>query len=265
MREILEDANAHRDDGYGRAQHHTKVQLPKRFYKETGIKAVEGGFAVTLDGRATKTPGQLPVVVPVERLAQEMAAEWAAQEDLIDPETMPLVRLLNSALEGGEKAAPALREEIIKYAGGDLMLYRAGNPRELVAEQEAEWDKALVVLARHFEVSFQPTVGIVHQDQPEETRGRLSEAVSDANLIALTAMVSVVGLTGSGLLAIGLRHKLFDADEAWKAAHVDEDHNVRLWGEDTEAVGRRAKRRIEYDAALKVLSLVDAHSPDLAQ
>jgi len=257
MREILEDANAHRDDGYGRAQHHTKVELPKRFYKEAGIDAVVGGFAITLDGRATKTPGQVPVVVPVAELAEEMAAEWAAQEELINPETMPLVRLINSALEGGDKATSSLREEIVKYCGGDLLLYRADSPKELVAAQETEWDQALVTLARHFEVKFQPTVGIMHQDQPEETLSKLSEAVADVNQIALTAMVSITGLTGSGLLAIGLRHKLFSPDQAWTAAHVDEDYNVRLWGEDTEAVVRREKRRAEYDAALKVLALVD--------
>ena len=30
MREFLDDAHAHREDGYGRAQAHVKPQLPKR-------------------------------------------------------------------------------------------------------------------------------------------------------------------------------------------------------------------------------------------
>jgi chaperone required for assembly of F1-ATPase len=64
MREFLEDAEGHRDDGYGRAQAHAKRQLPKRFYAEAAVKAVEGGYAVGLDGRVPKTPGMKPVVVP---------------------------------------------------------------------------------------------------------------------------------------------------------------------------------------------------------
>lgn len=256
MREILEEANAHRDDGYGRAQHHTKIVLRKRFYKQAGVGSSGDGFSVTLDGRATKTPGQVPVVVPVEVLAMEMAAEWEAQGEFIDPGTMPVVKLVNSAIEGGQGVVPALQDEIIKYVGNDLMLYRADTPRELVTEQEAAWDKALVLLARRFEVKFQPTVGIIHQDQPGETLSRLAEAIAGADLFTLTAMVSLTGLTGSGLLAIGLQYKLFSADEAWTAAHVDEDHNIRLWGEDNDAVIRRAKRRAEYDAALKVLELL---------
>lgn len=256
MREILEEANAHRDDGYGRAQHHTKIQLPKRFYKQAGVSPVEGGFAITLDGRPTKTPGKTPVVVPVEALAEVMAAEWGVQEEFIVPEKMPVVKLVNSALEGGEDVVPALREEIVKFAGNDLMLYRADSPRELIEAQETAWDAALVALAQRFEVKFKPTVGIIHQEQPAETLTKLADTLADVELLALTALVSVTGLTGSGLLAIGLQHQLFEADEIWTAAHVDEDHNIRLWGEDYEAVARREKRRVEFDAALKVLSLL---------
>ena len=91
-----------------------------------------------------------------------------------------------------------------------------------------------------------------------ETLARLADAVADADLLPLAALVSVTGITGSGLLAIGIRHKLFTADQAWAAAHVDEDHNARVWGEDAEASARRAKRRIEFDAALTVLELADA-------
>lgn len=257
MREFIEEAHQHRDDGYSRAQAHAgPTALPKRFYKETGIAAVEGGFAVTLDGRATRTPGQTPVVVPGEQLASRMAAEWAAQGERIDAETMPLVRLVNSAIESGLAQLPAFRAEVIKYVGNDLLLYRAESPRELVAAEEAAWDEALVRLARHFGVGFQPTIGIVHQMQPPSTLARLAEAIAGEELLAMTALVSITALTGSGLLAIGLRHGLFTADEVWTAAHVDEDYNMRLWGELPEAMLRRRKRGRDFDAAVTVLELL---------
>ena len=257
MREFLEDAHQHRDDGYGRAQKHAGPdELPKRFYKETGIGTAEGGFTVTLDGRTTRTPGLVPVVVPVEALARLMAAEWAAQGERINAETMPLVRLVNSALESGAEQLPALREEVVKYAGSDLMLYRADSPAELVADEEAAWDAALVKLARHFGVAFQPTIGIVHQAQPPSTLARFAEIVAEEELLAATALVSITALTGSGLLAVALRHGLLTADEVWTAAHVDEDYNMRLWGATEEAVSRREKRRKEFDAAVQVLELV---------
>ena len=255
MREFLEDAAKHMEDGYGRAQKHARQELPRRFYKEVGVGEVAGGFAVTLDGRSPRTPGQKPVVVPSEKLAASMAAEWETQRELIDPETMPLVRLVNSAIEAGEERAPALRDEVVKYAGNDLLLYRADSPRELVEEQERRWDDALVRLARRFGISFRPTIGIVHQAQPPATLARLAQALADEGPIALVALVSITGITGSGLLALALRHDLMTPDEVWTAAHVDEDYNIRLWGEVEEATERREKRRRDYDAAVRVLRM----------
>jgi chaperone required for assembly of F1-ATPase len=256
MREFLEDAFEHRDDGYGRAQHLNKVELPRRFYSEVGVGAASEGFAVMLDGKTPRTPGRTPVVVPQQALAEAMAAEWAAQGTHIDPATMPIVRLVNSALEAGEGRLPALRAEIVKYAGNDLLLYRADTPRELVAEQERVWDAALVLLARHFGIGFQPTIGIIHQPQPAPTLERLASSLDDAGLIEATALNSLTGITGSGLLSIALRERLMDAESVWRAAHVDEDHNIRLWGEVEEATERRKKRRLDYDAAIRVLDIV---------
>lgn len=258
MRDQLEEAHQHRDDGYGRAQHLNKVELPKRFYKDVAAGPVDGGFVVTLDGRAVRTPGRkLTVIVPAP-IATAMAAEWAAQGEFINPATMPTVRLINSAIESGEAMIPAFREEVVKFASSDLMLYRAESPQELVSEQELEWDKALTAVARHFGVSFQPTMGIIHQSQPKATLDRLAEALVGENLFTLTALVSITGLTGSGLLAMGLWHQLFSPDQVWKAAHVDEDYQIGQWGEDEEAAERRAKRRVEFDTAVAVLDALRA-------
>ena len=254
MRDQLDDIQKHLNDGYGRAQHLNKVELPKRFYKEVAAGPFEGGFVVTLDGRPVRTPGKkLTVLVPAAPIATAMAAEWAAQGEFIDPATMPMVRLINSAVESGEEMIPAFRDEIIKFVGGDLLLYRAEGPQELVSEQELQWDKALVTVARHFGVSFAPTMGIIHQPQPQSTLDRLAEALVGENLFVLTALVSATGLTGSGVLAIGLWHKLFTPDQVWAAAHVDEDYQISQWGEDEEAAERRAKRRVEFDTAVAVL------------
>lgn len=259
MRDQLDDIQKHLNDGYGRAQELDKVELPKRFYKDVGVAAVDAGFAITLDGRQSRTPGRkLPITVPSAAIATAMAAEWAAQGEFIDATTMPMVRLVNSAVESGEEMIPAFREEVLKFAAGDLLLYRADTPQELVSEQEVIWDNALVTLARHFGVRFQPTTGIIHQDQPKATLDRLAESLSAENLLTLTALVSITGLTGSGLLAIGLLHKLFSAEQVWKAAHVDEDFQISQWGQDEEAAHRRAKRRVEFDTAVAVVEALRA-------
>ena len=55
---------------------------------------------------------------------------------------------------------------------------------------------------------------------------------------------------------MALRHGLLDAEEVWAAAHVDEDHNIAMWGEVEEITERRAKRRRDFDAAVRLMGLV---------
>src|SRR5690606_27915164 len=125
-----------------------------------------------------------------------------------------------------------------------------------VKRQEKHWDEVLVKLARKFGVSFQPTMGILHQPQPAATLETIGRLLADEPLLPLTAMNAVMSITGSGLLALALRHGLLSAEDVWVAAHVDEDHNIELWGEVDEITTRRGKRRKEFDAAVRLLDLL---------
>jgi chaperone required for assembly of F1-ATPase len=62
-------------------------------------------------------------------------------------------------------------------------------------------------------------------------------------------------LTGSALIALALARGRLTPDEAWAASHVDEDWNIRQWGEDAEAARRRAARLAEFRAAAQMLAL----------
>ena len=66
-------------------------------------------------------------------------------------------------------------------------------------------------------------------------------------------MHTVTTLTGSALIALALLRARLTADEAWQAAHVDEDWNMEQWGRDELALERRAFRFAELQAAATVL------------
>ena len=56
-------------------------------------------------------------------------------------------------------------------------------------------------------------------------------------------------LTGSALLALAVARGRLSPEEAWRAAHVDEDFQAERWGVDAEAAARREARRREFEAA----------------
>ena len=69
----------------------------------------------------------------------------------------------------------------------------------------------------------------------------------------LGALNVVTTLTGSALLALALAAGRLTTDEAWTAAHVDEDWNMEFWGRDEVILTRRAYRFAEMQAAASVL------------
>ncbi len=232
----------------------------KRFYAEAGVLAGPDGFGLVLDGKSVRTPGRRLLAAPHRAIAEAMAAEWAAQVDTIAPETMPVTRLGNSVLDGVAERMGAVADDVVKYAGTDLICYRAGHPDGLVARQAEHWDPVVYWAADALGANFILAEGIVHAAQTECTLTAVRSALS-SDPWALASVHLVTTITGSALLALALAHGARDADAVWTAAHVDEDWNIGQWGADDEAMVRRAAARRDFDAAALVLSAMRQSEP----
>jgi chaperone required for assembly of F1-ATPase len=64
----------------------------------------------------------------------------------------------------------------------------------------------------------------------------------------------ITTLTGSALIALALASGALSLEEAWAAAHVDEDWNMDQWGRDEIALARRAVHFKDMEAAARVLA-----------
>jgi chaperone required for assembly of F1-ATPase len=259
MRDMFEDMFKNEPlDPTEAARRTARPQLRRRFYKEVGVTEGEGGFALALDGRPVKTPARRPLAAPVRHLAEALAQEWRAQGDTIDPSTMPLTRLANSIIDGVADAPADVAAEAEKYLASDLLFYRADAPAGLAARQARAWNPVLAWARDAFGARFVLGEGLVHVAQPDEALAATSAAIPhDAtdvrNVWRLGALHSITTLTGSALLALALLHDKLSIDDAWSAAHVDEDWNMEQWGKDALALERRAYRFAEMQAAARVL------------
>ena len=158
---------------------------------------------------------------------------------------------------------PRLREDavigdILIYAGSDLLCYRAEGPRGLLEAQRAHWDPLLAWAKSALDAPLVLAEGVVHVAQPQASLDRLRDALKTHDPFGLAALHVMTGLTGSALLALAVALGRMTPDEAWKAAHVDEDWQMAQWGEDAEAASRRRARRRDFDAAAHALALLKA-------
>jgi chaperone required for assembly of F1-ATPase len=228
----------------------------KRFYKAVDVREEPDGFALLLDGRSIKTPAGKPLRAPARALAEAIAAEWRAQGETLAPETMPLTKSLNTALDRIASNRAAIVEDLAKYAASDLLCYRAAAPQELVRRQAEMWDPWIEWAAERFGARLTVTTGVNPVAQTEEALARLKDAVAahdDHQLVALHAGVTI---TGSAILGLAFAAKALTADQAFATAQIDESNQAELWGSDAEAEKARANRLAELKAAEAYLKLV---------
>jgi len=235
------------------ARRATRPQRPRRFYASAVVGEADKGFAVLLDGRPAKTPAQQPLVAPTKALAEAIAAEWANQHDVIDPAHMPLTRLSNSILDGVAKTTAPVASQVAAYLDSDMVCYRADAPEGLVARQAAQWDPIIAWARDGLGAAFIVAHGVMFVAQPDQAL-RQARAAIPADPWRLGAVYTITTLTGSALLALAVLRRRLDVDQAWRAAHVDEDWNMELWGRDELGLQRRGYRFAEMTAAARVLA-----------
>lgn len=255
IRYLLDDLAKDAIDPVAAARRGMRPPLPKRFYQEAGVGERDGAYAVLLDGKAARTPARHALALPTRSLAELVAAEWAAQGERVDSATMPLTRLAHVAIDRVAFEAEAVAAEVVKYASSDLVCYRATEPAGLAAAQAAAWDPVIAWAKQALGVRFALADGIRFVDQPAAAIAAVRAEVGKIPPpFALAALASVTALTGSALLALAFARGRLTPEATWAAAHVDEDWNIRQWGEDAEAAGRRAARHAEFKAAAAIIS-----------
>ena len=258
MRDLLEDILKNQPlDPREAARRSVRPQVRKRFYAAAGVTNGPDGYAIVLDGKPVRTPARRALAAPTQALANAIAAEWEAQRDNIDPARMPLTRLANTIIDGVADNQEEVADEVAKYLGSDLLFYRADSPAGLVARQAQHWDPVLDWAHAALGARFILAEGVIFVAQPERAIAAARAAIP-AEPWRLGAVSSVTTLTGSALIGLAVSREQLSTEDAWAAAHVDEDWQRDQWGRDDLAEERRAFRFADMQAAVAVLNLVAA-------
>ncbi len=256
MRDIFDEIFAKPPvDPMEAARRHARPAQRRRFYDKATVERGAAGFAILLDGKAIRTPRQTPLATPSAALAKAIAGEWNNQQEVVDPASMPLTRLANSIIDGVALAPQRAAEEIAQYLGSDLLFYRAEGPHGLVERQARHWDPVVAWARDALGARFVLAQGVMFVEQPEEALAAARATIPEEPW-RLGALASITNLTGSALLALALLRGRLSLEEAWAAAHVDEDWNMEFWGRDERAMERRAARFKEMQAAVDVLRFI---------
>lgn len=230
----------------------------KRFYKEARVVAAESSFIIQLDGKTLQTPAKHELRVPSSALAEAIAAEWQGQGVTVSPITLPLTRLVSTAIDRVAARRNEVVAEIAKYAGTDLLCYRAEEPPELVERQRRAWQPLLDWAAERYDAALAVTAGITPLPQPPPALAAIERAVAEHDAMLLVALHLATTACGSVILGLALVAGRISPDEAFAAAQLDESFQIEKWGEDAEQTQRRAALKEDLALAARFAALLRA-------
>jgi chaperone required for assembly of F1-ATPase len=230
----------------------------KRFYKQTAIDRGEGGWRVLLDGKPMRTPVKSVLVVPTEALATAIAAEWEAVPDKgeIDITRLPLTRLAATGLDRVTSQRTKVIEDTAKYAGSDLLCYRATDPVSLVKRQHEIWQPLLDWAADRYGARLAVAAGTTFVAQPPDALAALQAAVAAHSDFALSAVYNLTHIAGSVVIALAVSERHISAEQAFAAAQLDELYQIERWGEEPIATERHDGIRRDIEAGAQFLALL---------
>ena len=231
----------------------------KRFYKETAVDLGDGGHRILLDGKPMRTPAKAVLVVPTHALAEAIAAEWGAVPDKADINVshLPLTRLAATGIDRVTTQRTRVIDDTAKYAGSDMLCYRASEPDTLVKRQQDAWQPLLDWAADRYAARLIVVEGLAFVAQPEDAVRKLHDAVATHSDLGLSALYNLTHISGSLIVALAVAEGHLPAAEAFAAAQLDELYQIERWGEDPIATKRHAGIRHDIEASARFLALLD--------
>jgi chaperone required for assembly of F1-ATPase len=224
----------------------------KRFYKSVSRS---DGNAILLDGRSLKTPRGAPLDLPTRALAEAVAEEWHAQGEEIDPLSMALTKLANTAIDGVGPRRDEVIAEIVAIAKHDHLCYRTDKPAELARRQSEAWDPLLDWVASRYGAPLMIAHGVTSVEQPASSIAALHQAIAALDVFALSALHVIAAVTGSLVLGLAVADNRLSAAEAFALSQIDERFQAEKWGRDSEAEARARRLEQEVVSAGRFLDL----------
>lgn len=228
----------------------------KRFWSDVTVAQKDDGFTILLDGRQVKTPAKAVLVVPTRALAELVAQEWDAQEGDVNPETMPMTRAANAALDKVTAQFDEVAALLAAYGESDLLCYRATAPEELIARQAAAWDPLLDWANASLGAPLKSGQGVMFIDQDPVSIQKLNKIVFAYTPFELTAFHDLVSMSGSLVLALAITQGHLDVADAWELSRVDENWQIEQWGADEEAQEITEAKRQSFVHAFRFFAAV---------
>ena len=228
----------------------------RRFWKEVQVSSSPAGYTVLLDTRPVKTPSGNDFIMPQDKLAEQIAREWDAQEEVIAPDTMPMFKFAVTAIDRVTPQRQVVVDEISGYGASDLLCYREAGDLRLRSRQDDIWQPYLNWFAERRGIKLNVAEGIMPLEQPQSAKDRIRAVVEGNDDFTLSGLHCLVTVSGSLVLGLAVAEGMVAAKDVSDAAFLDDLWQQEKWGYDAEADGRIKSHHALIEDAERYLKLL---------
>jgi chaperone required for assembly of F1-ATPase len=151
-------------------------------------------------------------------------------------------------------------DDVVGYAGTDVLCYRAAAPLALVERQQQIWQPLLEWAASALGTRLVVTTTLLPVTQPDAAVRGLRAAVEELGDWPLIGLHAATTALGSLVLGLALSRGRINAEQGLAASLLDELFEIERWGKDAETERRHDALRREVDAAALFLDRLGVRS-----
>ena len=207
-------------------------QGTRRFYDRVAVRTLPSaqGFTVALDGKNILTPAKRVLALRTEALAHGIAMEWERQPKMLQPATMPLMKLATTSIDQAPNIRPAMVDSMIRCLESDVACFRSSEEPALMAREEKTFAPLLRYVADTFDLYLSVSESFTLTHSPEALP-RAREVLAEVDDWELTALDAICSASKSFVLSLALANGHIDAEATTAAARVAEKYQTEEWGE----------------------------------
>lgn len=215
----------------------------KRFYKLVSLSKTDLGWNILLDGKPVKTPLGTPLYAPTEALATLMQAEWSAQGETINPESMPITQIVTTGIDRVANEREEIERQVQAYINTDMICYHAEQPEHYALRQKEAWVPWIDWFETKTGERLETTTDLSALTQSDKNNQYVSDYIKSLDMWHFTLLQILVSITGSVVLSMAFMAKEFDKDRLFDLSHVEDLLKSELYNEDFYGVAPTQDRK----------------------
>jgi ATP synthase F1 complex assembly factor 2 len=199
----------------------------------------ENYYHILLDKKKCKSMYQDEYIIPNEKLALILAEEWARQKDFVNLHSMHMNYYASSGIRisKDESLKTDVVQTLCNYIDSDQLCYFDKKIVEYILREEGEHlenlrKKIFELIEEMFKVNYQVfDENILSITTSKSNRENFKSIIKDFDPWVLALLESLVGLTKSPGISIGLLADLITPKQAYLLSHLEEYYQMKNNGE----------------------------------